>query len=741
MEKQTALVHAQRFVRMFKPILLQLLNAFDNLRIRTKLFVFAGLLILLMLGPSIFARHQVRIINEQLLPARAAVREMESALLSMRLNEEQLTTEAESLNSEFYLKRQSNSTAAWQENYQLFESNYNKILELYQQTKIAEQLKPVQPQLKQYQTTFLDLTSAYQERGFQSFGREGALQQRADALEASLANRPQALLTLLKLRQAQNNFLLHQEISELTSFDVYAVQLDKQLTNPQDRTLLEEYRHLFDEVVALYKRIGFSDSDGLRGNLNRITGEITPRVALTENEVLTLTNKRVAAVSQSILLATTLVALAAVGMAFLVGRYITRRFSLLLAASERITSGSLEYRLDTRAHDEFGQLAIGFNIMTEKLAASRKALRERAQDLAISLRRFELVSRAVNEAIYEWDLKTDALNWGDGLVSVFGYSNQHRQTVVDWWVERIHPDDAQAVNNSLSKHMQRKSSAWQAVYRFKKASGQYAYCQDRGFIEYHNGQPVRMVGSLVDITRQKELERAKDEFISIASHQLRTPLGSIRWNLDLLMEKAAKLPHDMRTYVGEAYHSTLRMLDLVSDLLSVARIEQGRVQDMPEKTNLTEIIMLAFTEMQPIARQRKVHLDTAPIKHMQVEVVIDPKRFREVIQNLLSNAVKYTPAGGKVTVKIQPKAKDIVISVADTGMGIPPEEKGNLFSKFFRAKNVMTTDTEGSGLGLFVVKSYIEGWGGHVWFDSELNVGTTFYLSIPRDPRSKKQKA
>lgn len=324
---------------------------------------------------------------------------------------------------------------------------------------------------------------------------------------------------------------------------------------------------------------------------------------------------------------------------------------------------------------------------------------------------------------------------GAGYSLGVGYQPSDKITTIEWWTDRIHSEDADSVNASLGGRFRRHANTWKAEYRFKKSSGEYVYCQDRGFIEYRRGEAVRMVGSLVDISRQKTLDRAKDEFISVASHQLRTPLGSIRWNLELLLENGKLLPEDVADYAHEAYTSTIRMTGLVNDLLSVARIEQGRVQNIPEKTDLVGIIKDAAKEMQPIAARRKVHLDTVDVKDKHAEVIIDPKRFREVVQNLLSNAVKYTPAKGKVTVGMEYHVKEFVVSVSDNGIGIPLEDQSKLFSKFYRATNVTTTDTEGSGLGLFVVRSYVEAWGGRVWFTSQTGVGTTFYVSVPHKPR------
>lgn len=740
MKKKTSRISPRSIAHRVAQRLFRLLvKAFYNVAFRTKLFIYAGVLIGLMLVLAGFALSQIDVIQSRLLPARAAAREMESALLTLHSNEQQFINEANGFNTEFYLKRQSRTLQAWQESYEQFQTNYEALLVLYPDASVKQLLETTKPKVIEYRDTFLTLASTYQQRGFQTFGREGALQQRADMLEASLANRPSQEVFLLKLRHAQDKFLLHKDTAAIVTFNDYAGQLERQLSKNEDKVALEEYQRLFQDVVQLDEKIGLTSGSGLRGTLNTLMGQLQPYVQEVEESVLDATTERVGAISRSITYTSILVVIVAIVMAILLSRFITRRLRLLLNASQRIAAGDFSERIRGQAADELGRLSDSFNIMTDTLQRSQAALHQRADALAESVRRFELVSKAVNEAIYEWNIETDRLEWGEGIVSSFGYDPKDKVTTVDWWAQHIHADDAESVNTALAEHIRRRVSSWKKVYRFKKANGQYAYCRDQGFIEYRHGRAVRMVGSLVDITHEKELDRAKDEFISVASHQLRTPLGSIRWNLELLMDKLHTLPKDTADYINEAYKSTMRMLGLVSDLLSVARIEQHRVQDMPMETNIVSVVMMAIDEMKPIAAQRKVRINATALKHKTITLLIDPKRFREVVQNLLSNAVKYTPSGGKVTLVIAAGTKGVVLSVADNGLGIPTEDYGNLFTKFFRAKNVTTTDTEGSGLGLFVVKSYVEGWGGRIWFESQLNHGTTFYVSIPSKPRINKK--
>lgn len=233
-----------------------------------------------------------------------------------------------------------------------------------------------------------------------------------------------------------------------------------------------------------------------------------------------------------------------------------------------------------------------------------------------------------------------------------------------------------------------------------------------------------------DITYLKEIDRAKSEFISIASHQLRTPLGSMRWNLELLEQEITSLSPAAQEQFREAYKSNLREIGLIGYLLQVARIEQGQVIDEPAFTDISDIIKDAIQEISPEANKKSIQIQTKIQKSLP-KITIDPKRFREVIQNLLSNAVHYTLSHGRVIIEAGKSEDSIKIAVADTGICIPEKDQNKIFSKFFRSENATKLDSDGSGLGLFIVKSYVEKWGGKVWFESKEEEGTTFYIILP----------
>jgi len=248
-------------------------------------------------------------------------------------------------------------------------------------------------------------------------------------------------------------------------------------------------------------------------------------------------------------------------------------------------------------------------------------------------------------------------------------------------------------------------------------------------------QRGRIVGSIVilpDINKEREIERMKSEFLSVAAHQLRSPLGSIRWGIEMLVEgDLGKIPQKAKETLQQIYTSNQWMITLVNDLLNVSRIDQGRIHDEPELTDHIEIIRAVIKEYELEAFEKKISIKLNAKKDCCKKIMIDPMRFREVIQNLLSNAVKYSRENGNVVITVDQSELLVKIIVADNGIGIPSRDKKEIFSRFFRASNAVKSKTEGTGLGLFVVKSYVARWGGSIWFESKEGKGTTFYLQFP----------
>lgn len=254
-----------------------------------------------------------------------------------------------------------------------------------------------------------------------------------------------------------------------------------------------------------------------------------------------------------------------------------------------------------------------------------------------------------------------------------------------------------------------------------------------------NNEISYFVGVERDITREKQIDQAKTEFVSLASHQLKTPLSVINWYTEMLLAgDAGKLLTEQIKYLGEIYKGNQRMVDLVNALLNVSRIELGTFAIDPEEVQVIDISKDAVKELKPQI-DRKHLLVTEKYDDNNLKITADPNLVRIIFQNLISNAVKYTPEKGHINISINKGETDIEIQVKDTGYGIPKEQQEHIFDKLFRADNIRKKDTEGTGLGLYIVKSILDQSGGKVWFESEENEGTTFFVTIPLTGMQKKE--
>lgn len=251
-----------------------------------------------------------------------------------------------------------------------------------------------------------------------------------------------------------------------------------------------------------------------------------------------------------------------------------------------------------------------------------------------------------------------------------------------------------------------------------------------------------VVGAVVvfrDVTHEREVDKAKTEFVSLASHQLRTPLTSIGWYSEMLLEgDSGKLKPEQQEHVQVIADSNKRMVDLVNSLLNVSRIDLGTFAIDPKPTKLQDVSESVLSELVPQIAVRKTVIKKSYDTSVK-EINVDPQLIRIVFQNLLSNAVKYTPEKGTVSVSISKKPRSVQIVVSDTGFGIPKKDQAKIFSKLFRAENAVEKEPDGNGLGLYIVKAIIEQSKGKISFVSTEGKGTTFTVDLPLSGMTKKQ--
>lgn len=234
--------------------------------------------------------------------------------------------------------------------------------------------------------------------------------------------------------------------------------------------------------------------------------------------------------------------------------------------------------------------------------------------------------------------------------------------------------------------------------------------------------------------RLLRLDHAKTEFVSIAAHQLRTPLSALKWAQQMLLEgEAGAVTDAQKTLLLQSQESVRRMVTLVNDLLAADHLEYGKVAYVMKPASVEQVVEQCVHELTPMATEHRIQIDL-DLSQKRTVSMIDQERIKEAFLNIMNNAIKYTPDGGKVTIRANYGMGRVVLTFTDTGIGIPEGDRDRLFEKFVRMENAKKIDANGSGLGLFIVKKVIDAHGGKIWFDSVEGQGTTFFVELPVNP-------
>lgn len=254
-------------------------------------------------------------------------------------------------------------------------------------------------------------------------------------------------------------------------------------------------------------------------------------------------------------------------------------------------------------------------------------------------------------------------------------------------------------------------------------------------LEYNTGTKL-LIRRDLELSRAneklQEFDKIKSDFISVVAHQLRTPLSGIKWTLSMLLNgDMGILNNDQKTFLMKTYESNARMITLVNDMLVADRIQSGGVHYGFKHIDIVDLIDNVLFEVSLEATKKNISVRYKNKFENLPPVYVDPETMRAVLQNLLENAIKYTMEGGKIEVDIKREDGHLVVSIADGGIGVPKDQAKDIFVKFFRARNAIKQETDGSGLGLYIAKAIVEKNGGTIWFDSIEGKGSTFYFTVP----------
>lgn len=393
----------------------------------------------------------------------------------------------------------------------------------------------------------------------------------------------------------------------------------------------------------------------------------------------------------------------------------------------RFANGDLSRKLAVSGTDEVSQLASAFNQMSDRLRASY-------QRIALEKQRDEILLESMGEGMIALDATGHISLINTNAVNLLNLKNEKAIGRPIDEVFTLHDADT---NKPLPS---RKRPEVLALQTAKHQSDVFNYVIDerKPLMLHINASPViidqKTAGVIIilrDVTHEREVDRMKTEFISLASHQLRTPLSAIKWYTEMLIAgDAGKLKKEQQEFAQNVYDSCERMVELVSSLLNISRIESGRIIIDPQPTDLKQLIDGIVSDLKAKTEEKQQTLIISIHKELP-KINLDPRLIGQVFLNLLTNAIKYTPPGGEISVFVSRKNNQIVAQVTDNGYGIPKQEQGKVFQKFFRAENAVKVETDGTGLGLYLIKAVIESSGGKIWFESAEGKGTTFWFSLP----------
>lgn len=247
-----------------------------------------------------------------------------------------------------------------------------------------------------------------------------------------------------------------------------------------------------------------------------------------------------------------------------------------------------------------------------------------------------------------------------------------------------------------------------------------------------NREKIGYMHILHDITKEKELEELKSSFVTTASHQLRTPLTSIKWSLDELLKGGqGVLSEGQKLLITKTFGVNEHLIHLVNDLLDVSRIEEGRYGYKFALMDIRESIDKVKRNLEGLILSKHINFTLKVSAEAIPEVSVDPEKIDIAIQNIIENAIRYSKMGGDIKVTVKKEGEELLISVEDKGIGISEDEQKFIFNKFFRAKNAVKFQTEGSGLGLFIAKNIMNTHKGRLTFISEENKGSIFTITLP----------
>lgn len=375
---------------------------------------------------------------------------------------------------------------------------------------------------------------------------------------------------------------------------------------------------------------------------------------------------------------------------------------------------------------------VRFSGTVQDITEERRAL----QELERSYEQERLSKEAAQLGTFDMDMVANTLEWDDRCRTLFGISHRDPVSYEKDFLPGLHPDDLDRVNDVIKDVFVKAISNgdYDVEYRtIGVEDGKVRWVRAKGKALFNeNDEPVRFIGSVLDITDQKEDEIRKSAFISMVSHELKTPLTSLKAYIQLLGVKAKK---DNDAFASGALSKVEvqvnKMQGMIDGFLNLSRLEAGKIQLNKKVFDLEAVVKEVVDETLLLGSSHLIKLH--PFE--PVNVYADADKIEHVISNFISNAIKYSPRDSKIEIACAKTGDDVKVSVSDQGVGIKKQEMDKLFDRFYRVENNHTQHISGFGIGLYLSAEIIERHGGKIGVDSEVGTGSTFWFTVPLSKR------
>ncbi len=433
---------------------------------------------------------------------------------------------------------------------------------------------------------------------------------------------------------------------------------------------------------------------------------------------------------------------------------------------KEIKKGNLDTKIKIRSGDEFEELASSFNEMSSQLNEKMKQLEKSKESIKKAYT--DLKEQREKSEREKHKVSTIISNFSDPIIMV---DNEKRISLFNFKAEEVFnlkkEDKGKKIKTGSSKHIsfdafkdiikapfdskiiEKKRNILVEEVSLSREGKRSGRGLDNDKKSYKDGDIFYKITTIpvcdesnncfgymkifYNLTREKILDELKSEFVSIAAHQLRTPLTAIKWSIKTVLDEHPNLLDKYQEeLLKEGYRSNERIIKLVNNMLNVSRIEEGKLEYSFGRHDINEVVDPVIGNFKKDIEEKNIEIKVEK-SEQPTKVYVDKEKMELVLQNLLENAVKFTPKGGRILLKVEQREKNVIIKVKDNGVGIPKESQNKLFTKFFRAKNVIQMETEGSGLGLFIIKSIIEKHDGKIEYQSEEGKGTEFIITLPKE--------